>query len=230
MMCDECLMVGSALCEEHSGLPKPCSKLAANAMYGRMALRNVGKARTEWTSYSIVGSEMQPGALWWYAVMPQLPFKIRWLIVTSPGFQIIQGHVGNMAFLGETATDLYLMSNWDKLAEIGQLDRVRIDAVTAVVGNMLSLEVRNNNRHPAKFEAGFIGEQLVDFESGIMHLPDAGPTIYTVAPAAPPPSAAPHVLGPLARSCPECGVAREVSCFGVKRGEFHKRREKVKHQ
>lgn len=199
--------------------------------------------KLEWTSRSVRTDPMAPGSTYCASVGNERPFKIRWLIVTTPGFRIRRASVGNVTFVDESATDLYFVRAWEQMERLGQLDRVRIDAPTAQIGNNITIEVTNENQFGKhRFECGFIGEQLAadDYHYphqslpritryGIFGADDFGPEPSVV----PEPIANPLILDqnhPENRECPECGAPAGTYCFGVKRGMFHKRREKDKHR
>jgi hypothetical protein len=201
----------------------------APSMKAREYLRRYSRpTRKYWTSVCLRIDGIPPGHTYVDHVEPYQPFKIRWVIVTTRGFSIVRAVVGNMIFIDDSATDLYYVGHWDELERLGQLDRVRVDAAVCSRGDIIGFDVKNEGPEPATFEVGIIGEAIDSPRAGYLDdAPDltpygeavAGPPI--VADAAEPP-------GALSRYCQECGVPAGTHCFGTKRGEFHKRREKVK--
>lgn len=205
--------------------------------------------KSEWTSWSVRLGPMAPGDTSCGNVNPCRVFKIHWVIATTPGFRILAARVGNVSFIENSATDLYYVRNWDHLASIGQLDRVRVSPRIGEVGNTITVEVTNENQFGKhRFECGFIGEQLSDDWDGVRDRqeparPAPRPYDFLLDPAAADLYAdivgprGPYLLTsldtppqPADRECPECGAPPGIGCLGVKRGTFHKRREKDKHR
>lgn len=214
-----------------------------------------GPVKTEWTSWSVRTEPMGPGETWCVTAQPQRPFKIHWVIATTPGFRIVDAKVGNVSFIRDSATDLYYVRNWDHLASLGQLERVRVSPRAVEVGNQIMVQVTNENQFGKhRFECGFIGEQIGEdhfYRPRVPYPRAPGPPHFGMgpdgfermcdemydeiegwSPGSPPPIAAPLILPPQPadRECPECGVPAGLGCLGVKRGTFHKRREKDKHR
>lgn len=115
-----------------------------------------------WTTLGIRIRDVKPSEVHMVSLCVHNPFKSHWLIVTSPGFFIEEATVGMVTFLHQVHGDIYLPGAWDELERISQLDRVKLGAPPAYVGNAIMFRVMNaNNAEPRDFVAGLIGEELI---------------------------------------------------------------------
>jgi len=152
--------------ESRAGLVMNAS-FGANNNFG--ATRPVQKATASWRAIGLEANVSQTGSYTRIAHQVHAPFKAHWLVVSTPGFQILRLMVNHEYVLLENVdADLYLWSNWDALKSVDMLDRVRIadtrrpwDAHTVVY---LEVEARpqlvafkDQWRH---FRAMILGEEL----------------------------------------------------------------------
>jgi hypothetical protein len=146
--------------------------MVMNASFG--ANHNFGVTRpTQKTivSWRALGMEAQvlPTGYTRIAHQVQAPFKAHWLVVSTPGFQILRLMVNHeYVLLGNVDADLFLWSNWDALKSVDMLDRVRVADTRGAwdARNVVYLEVearpqlvafKDQTRH---FRAMILGEEL----------------------------------------------------------------------
>jgi hypothetical protein len=152
--------------ESRAGLVMNAS-FGANTNFG--VVRPTQKTVVSWRAIGMEARVAQTGSYTRIAHQVQAPFKAHWLVVSTPGFQILRLMVNHEYVLLENVdADLFLWSNWDALKGVDMLDRVRIadtrqpwDARTVVY---LDIEARpqlvafKDQWRP--FRAMILGEEL----------------------------------------------------------------------
>ena len=159
---------------EDSGLSEALD--AAEAHAGTVMNANFGatgrptqKATASWRAIGMEAQVAQAGSYTRVSVRIGAPFKAHWLVVSTPGFQILRLMVNHQYVLLENVdADLFFWSNWDALKSVDMLDRVRIADTGPAwdVHTVVYLEVeprpqlvafKDQTRH---FRAMILGEEL----------------------------------------------------------------------
>jgi len=120
-----------------------------------------------WTAIGVPDFPVSPG---WrggsgeqiFQTQPQRLFRGHYLIVTTPGWHILDARTGNTSFLAGIDGDAYSRSEHDRLERMGQLERHQIKFVIQV-GNLLTFVVKPHYpklRTDRPFTAVIIGQSL----------------------------------------------------------------------
>ena len=122
-------------------------------------------------SWRPLGLEVQctgPGVWRTYRCI-EAAFIPHWLVVSTPGFQLLSLMVDNrFLLLQHLDADLFLWSNWDQLKSVDMLERVRIFNTRPAwnCGTHVQLEVQPRQQMftfkgtPRNFRAMILGEEL----------------------------------------------------------------------
>lgn len=102
----------------------------------------------------------EPGTFGLESFMHPNPFRPRWLIVTTPGFDL-SVTFGGRRVLVDVDGDVYLPGMWDRLEREGQLERVVFDVGAMGVGSALTVSARRRTSKSEAFRAGLIGRELI---------------------------------------------------------------------
>lgn len=183
----------------------------------------MAKLTTYWTALPINAGPVPPRHVWHLSVVPNLAFRVRYLILLDDGFLIYSASVENREFIHDIWSDVFLVPEWDRLERLGQLDRVRLDA-RVEVGGAVILRVQNMYSVDRPLRGAVIGEEFDEsWPPSIPYLDDE--PIPPTQPSPPPKQTPVPSLAPVAQECRDCGAPIGCPCHGVRRGEFHASRE-----
>jgi len=125
--------------------------------------------RPYWTAIGIPQCPGSPsygsGAERIFQSWPERLFRGDYLIVTTPGWYILEAKCGNVPFLEGIDGDAYSRAEHDRLERMGQLERHHIKFI-AQVGNLISFRVKPHYpklKTDRDFTAVIIGQSLENY-------------------------------------------------------------------
>jgi hypothetical protein len=91
------------------------------------------------------------------------PFRPKWLVVATAGFRIRRLASSVYMLLEDVDGDLYLTTEWDRLALVDKLDRFQLPDYTCGQQESLHIEVTPRaGANVTRFSAMVIGQELVE--------------------------------------------------------------------
>jgi hypothetical protein len=109
----------------------------------------------------VLQAPMEPGFAFCLRCQVTAPYRPKWLLVATPGFQIQRLTVDRVyMLLDDVDGDLYLTTVWDTITDVLQLERLRLPGHTIDRNGTLELQAKLRPGNVAtRFSAMVVGEE-----------------------------------------------------------------------